>query len=101
MIKRLRILAGPNGSGKTSINVGRVRTRVLEGGHDVQEDKIRSRYFRSLDNVYEAIRQSDRAYLFDNSGMKYEWIAEYDASDGSFDVRIETSWLQNAVLNKM
>jgi len=83
------------------INVGRVKTRVLEGGHDVPVDKIRSRYARSLENVYEAIRQSDRAYLFDNSGIKYEWIAEYDGGDGSLDVYIETSWLQNAVLSKM
>ncbi|MDR2374148.1 MAG: zeta toxin family protein, partial [Bifidobacteriaceae bacterium] len=31
-----------------SINVARVRARVASGGHDVPEDKIRSRYTRSL-----------------------------------------------------
>ena len=64
------------------INVGRVVTRVYEGGHSVEEDKIRSRYVRSLANLHKAILLSDRAYIFDNSESKYRWIAEYDGSTG-------------------
>lgn len=64
------------------INVGRVQTRVQRGGHDVPEDKIRTRYERSLANLREAILLSDRAYLFDNSAMSYKWIAEYDGATG-------------------
>ena len=62
------------------INVGRVLTRVQKGGHDVPEDKIRSRYLRSLENLRKAILLSDRAYIFDNSESKYRWVAEYDGS---------------------
>ena len=60
------------------INISRVRNRVLEGGHDVPIDKIRSRYFRSLELLREAITLTDRAFLFDNSGHQESsvWIAE-------------------------
>ena len=64
------------------INVGRVATRVIRGGHDVPEDKIRSRYERSLRNLHEAILLSDRAYIFDNSESSHQWIAEYDGATG-------------------
>ena len=64
------------------INVGRVATRVQEGGHGVAEEKIRSRYVRSLANLHKAILLSDRAYIFDNSESKYRWVAEYDGSTG-------------------
>ena len=64
------------------INVGRVATRVLSGGHNVPEDKIKSRYERSLRNLHEAILLSDRAYIFDNSESSHKWIAEYDGATG-------------------
>jgi len=83
------------------INVGRVRTRVAEGGHDVPEDKIRSRYNRSLAQVMDAIRSSDRAYLFDNSGQKCELLAAYDRDNNDFNVKRLSSWLLTAVLDKM
>ena len=65
------------------INVGRVAARVQRGGHNVSEEKIRSRYIRSLENLHEAVLLSDRAYIFDNSKNKYRLIAEYDGSTGN------------------
>ena len=50
-----------------AINVSRVKERVRKGGHSVPEDKIISRYYRSLDLLMDAIRCSNRAYIFDNS----------------------------------
>lgn len=50
------------------INVSRVRSRVKLGGHPVPEDKIIKRYHASLGLLLEAVRQTDRAYIFDNSG---------------------------------
>jgi len=60
------------------INSSRVQSRVNSGGHDVPEDKIVSRYYRSLDLLYDAIRNSNRAYVFDNSTEEKEkvWLAE-------------------------
>jgi predicted ABC-type ATPase len=50
------------------LNIERVRTRVLKGGHDVPEDKIRSRRLRSFDQFGWFFTQADRADVFDNSG---------------------------------
>lgn len=50
------------------INVSRVKTRVQRGGHAVPEDKIIKRYHASLGLLMDAIRHTNRAYVFDNSG---------------------------------
>lgn len=50
-----------------NINVERVKLRVSQGGHDVPADKIRSRYRRSIGNLLEAIKASNRAFLFDTT----------------------------------
>jgi predicted ABC-type ATPase len=67
------------------INVRRVEGRVAEGGHPVPEGKIISRYDRTMSNLYEAVKLSYRAYIFDNSGEGEEStkkIAEKD-KDGT------------------
>jgi predicted ABC-type ATPase len=58
------------------INISRVCHRVKMGGHPVPEDKIISRYYRSLDLLFDAVRYSHRAYIFDNSGSAPLWLAE-------------------------
>lgn len=65
------------------INIGRVHYRVQTGGHKVPEQKIRERYYRSLDLLIHAIEYSDRSYLFDNSsyGQKASFLAEIQASE--------------------
>lgn len=65
------------------INVNRVANRVAEGGHPVPEKRIRERYFKSLGLLYDAIKASDRAYLFDNSTKEYRFVAEI--TNGSVD----------------
>ena len=79
------------------INVGRVATRVIKGGHNVPEDKIKSRYERSLRNLHEAILLSDRAYIFDNSESSHQWIAEYDGATGELRYIAEEipQWVEN------
>ncbi|MBN9230907.1 MAG: hypothetical protein BGO90_05935 [Legionella sp. 40-6] len=58
------------------INISRVQYRVKMGGHSVPEDKIVSRYQRSLDLLIEAIKFTNRAYIFDNSTHEHIWLAE-------------------------
>ena len=58
------------------INISRVKNRVLMGGHTVPRDKIRSRYYRSLSLLLEALKYSNRAYIFDNSSYKHIWLCE-------------------------
>jgi predicted ABC-type ATPase len=58
------------------INVGRVAARVAKGGHNVEEQKIRERYDRSLALLSALIPFCHRSYLFDNSEESYRWILE-------------------------
>ena len=59
-----------------AINAQRVRNRVAEGGHDVPPEKIVARYHRSLALLPEAIRHTNRAYLFDTSEEHAWYFAE-------------------------
>lgn len=58
------------------INIRRVEIRVLSNGHDVPFDRIKERYYRSMGLLYDVIKLSDRAYLFDNSGKESVFFAE-------------------------
>ncbi len=51
------------------INVARVKGRVQEGGHDVPEDKIRSRYAKALKLLPRLINECDKILIYDNSVM--------------------------------
>ncbi len=63
-------------------SVARVSLRVAAGGHDVPEEKIRSRYRRLWSNVVEMIDLADSAEVFDNSGPSPVTIATFVAGDG-------------------
>jgi predicted ABC-type ATPase len=58
------------------INVNRISLRVAQHGHSVEKEVIEKRYYKSLNNLREAVLLSDRAYLFDNSGKLSILIAE-------------------------
>lgn len=79
----LIVIAGPNGSGKTTItskilrhevstshpaiNAKRIAQRVMKGGHDVPIPKIISRYQKSIVNCKRVAAIADRSYIYDNS----------------------------------
>ena len=49
------------------INVTRVETRVLNGGHDVDKEKIISRYYKSLRHIKELMDICDIMHVYDNT----------------------------------
>ena len=49
------------------INVGRVETRVNNGGHSVPREKIISRYDRALELVKDVVDVCDICHIYDNS----------------------------------
>jgi predicted ABC-type ATPase len=83
------------------INILRVQRRVSLGGHPVPEDKIIARYSRSLDLLVDAIRHTNRAYIFDNSTHQQIWTAEI--TEGEF-LEMKTdrmpAWFKTAVWDK-
>ncbi|MGF6524818.1 zeta toxin family protein [Variovorax sp. PvP013] len=58
------------------INIDRVRRRVLQGGHRVDDDKVIERYHKSIALMTPACEVADRAYIFDNSGSRHKLLAE-------------------------
>lgn len=83
------------------INVSRVKHRVKTGGHDVPPDKITTRYYRSLDLLWEAVKYTNRAYIFDNSGSQLLWLAEItDAEQLEIKADAVPLWFKKYVLDK-
>ena len=67
------------------INVARVRGRVREGGHDVPEDKIRSRYYKALKLLPELIGICDKIFVFDTSrDNRADLIFKKDGDGGEY-----------------
>lgn len=76
-----------------TINIDRVHRRVLQGGHPVSDDKIISRYHRSIALMTEACEVAHRAYIFDNSGAKHKLLAEVsDADTLRLDASVINPW---------
>lgn len=49
------------------INVARVAARVAQGGHDVEKEKIVSRYEKSLKNIKVLMELCDILHVYDNT----------------------------------
>jgi predicted ABC-type ATPase len=89
-----------------AINISRVRNRVQQGGHGVPEEKITSRYHRSLDLLMDAIYHTNRTFVFDNSGdnknEKHTFLAEI--TDGKvMELKSDRipAWFKRSVLDKI
>lgn len=82
------------------VNVSRVENRVEKGGHDVSADKISSRYYNTLKILISAIEQSDKCYLFDNSGAEFRLIAKINVDAMSLETEPENlpNWFLDYVL---
>ena len=82
-------------------NIGRVKLRVAKGVHNVDVDKIRKRYFKTLENLAAVIKTADRAFLFDNSGKKMDLLAEvYQGKAFKFHTQNLPFWFEEYVYNK-
>jgi len=52
---------------KADINIARIRSRVRDGGHNVPEEKTRSRYVKALKLLPQIIDVCDKIFIYDNS----------------------------------
>ncbi len=84
------------------ININRVANRVGDGGHNVPQEKIIKRYYRSLELLPEAIAASNRAFIFDNSGEQAIFMAEVtDGSTLDFHHDEIPDWFMNAYVDNV
>lgn len=87
-----------------NINIIRVRNRAKLGGHNVDEGKIISRYYQSLELLKDVIPLCHRVYFYDNSATTkkptLQWIAEID-DKGSFSYKDNNryTWLEEYVID--
>lgn len=87
------------------INIDRVTNRVLNGGHDVPHDKVHSRFYRCMDNLFCAMKVCDEAYLFDNSSatekLSFDNFALFKGSTLKLLSDRVPAWFDTYVLQKI
>jgi predicted ABC-type ATPase len=66
-VNGLRVRVWYCGLRDAELHVARVRARVLRGGHDIPEKKIRERYDASRNNLCSILPSIDELILYDNS----------------------------------
>ena len=79
------------------INVQRVHDRVLRGGHSVPDDKVRSRYTKSMQNLPELVLLAEKTYIYDNSGSEPELICKIDSA--GMEVYETSHWTVQEILS--
>jgi len=57
-------------------SIERIKLRVVKGGHNVPDDKVRKRYRGSLAQFPWFLEQADEAWIYDNSGATPKQIGE-------------------------
>ena len=67
-------LSGPD------VSAQRVAMRVSQGGHDVPDEKVQSRFSRTLENLQKAILGLPNVLIFDNSDLSvpFRLVAVFD-----------------------
>jgi len=81
------------------LNVRRVAQRVREGGHDVEEKKIRSRYSNALTLLPDAAQICDVVILIDTTGDTRKIVAT--KTNGTWAVNLPTpNWAKETVSAK-
>ena len=75
------------------INISRVNVRVAQHGHNVAPDVVIRRYYKSLQQLKAAVKISNRAYIWDNSGTASLLIAEI--TDGEDVAIMDTNKVPN------
>lgn len=77
------------------INVGRVETRVNNGGHSVPREKIISRYDRALELVKDVVDVCDICHIYDNSDRQPYRIFKKRKNEYFYDEN--EYWLQEDI----
>jgi len=62
-------------------SIARVTQRVLNGGHDVPDDKLLARFARTRRNAKKALAMADAGLVFDNSNPEspFRWMETWEA----------------------
>jgi predicted ABC-type ATPase len=61
-------------------SIARVTQRVLNGGHDVPDEKLHTRFVRKQENALKALAMADAGIVFDNSDPEspFRWVETWE-----------------------
>ncbi len=62
------------------LNVARVESRVMQGGHDVDKEKVKKRFYKSLANIKELMSLCDILHVYDNTDAPYRIVRKHKDS---------------------
>ncbi|MES2650227.1 MAG: toxin [Bacteroidota bacterium] len=83
------------------MNLERVKDRVKKGGHPVEDEKIQSRYFLTMELLIEMIKKANETYLWDNSGIKHQYIGNVKKGIIEFEQATIPNWIGTFILDKL
>lgn len=85
------------------LNVSRVNDRAGKGGHNVPEDRVLSRYERTLENLLPAMKIAQKAYLMDNSGDELVLVGVMKQGKITREIEkpLRPNWYLNYVINRL
>ncbi|MDX9789389.1 MAG: hypothetical protein RBT61_01020 [Candidatus Kapabacteria bacterium] len=83
------------------INIARVHNRVYKGGHDVENEKIKERYYRSLELLPKAFLLAGRVFVIDNSNVNRTVILEKNGKDVLLHTSKVPEWVNEFLLKKI
>lgn len=74
----------------------RVAMRVLQGGHDVPTEKLRTRFDRTLANLHRAIRELPCVHVYDHSDLRtpFRRVAEFAHGRPVYLAKRPPAWLK-------
>jgi predicted ABC-type ATPase len=77
------------------LQLDRIRLRVLKGGHDVPETKVRERRTRSFEQAGWFFQAADEAWIFDNSTSEPELVGRKRPDKISLSAKIPVELMQS------
>ena len=78
-----------------SVNISRVAARVASGGHNVEEDKIRSRYYKSIENIKKLLEICDIMHVYENTYMPVRIIRK---RKNEFSIYPNELWTEKIII---
>jgi predicted ABC-type ATPase len=82
------------GTERVEINLGRIRDRVVAGGHNGLEVDVRRRYLRSFQSLAATTSRADHTILFDNSTEEGYRLVAFRGLSGNKCVKPTPHWAE-------
>jgi len=76
------------------INMERIAIRKAQGGHDVLEEKIISRYYKSLGFLFNLSLFANVLYIYDNSETNKLKLCFYKDNQSKFTAKVIPQWVK-------